>query len=214
MTEPMKYPKALGFWLLAPGSLSRLLALLTAVCLSLSTFVAAEVQMVLITWTPQICQEGCAQGLQEYLSQIPQVSNVAVNMASGSATLEWKKNQPYSFAPINFATRVIGIPRILYARMRVRGTIQHSQGIYNIISTGDNTPIRLLSPIQPQPGQYTIQTSIDSHPLTPEMQQRLKEIELKRQTVIIDGTIFEPVRLTFPALIIESIKVEEKDQKK
>lgn len=179
--------------------------------LFLTISASAEVQMILITWTPQICQETCAQGLQKYLSEIPQVSKVAVNMASGSATLEWKKNQPYSFTPIDFATRVIGIPRILYAKMRVRGTIQHSQDIYNIISTGDNTAIRLLSPIQPQPGQYTIQTSIDSHPLTPEMKQRLQDIETKQQTVIIEGTIFEPVRSLFPALIIESVKVEEKN---
>lgn len=187
---------------------------LSAIFVAVSAFVVAEVQMVLITWTPQICQETCAQGLQKYLSEIPQVANVAVDMGSGSATLTWKPNQPYSFSPINFATRVIGIPRILYARMRVRGTIQGSGKIYNIISTGDNTAIRLLSPIQPQPGQYTIQTSIDTHPLTPEIIQRLQEAQSKRQTVVIEGTIFEPVRSIFPALIIESLKVEKKEEEK
>lgn len=183
--------------------------LLALIALTVSAYLTAEVQMVLIAWTPQLCQSSCAQGLQETLSQIPQVAHVDVDMGSGTATLTWRPNQPYSFSPINFATRVIGIPRILYAKMRVRGTIQRSQDIYNIISTGDNTVIRLLSPIQPKPGQYTIQNNIDSYPLTTAMKQQFNDIIAQNQTVIISGTIFQPVSYLFPVLIVESIKAEK-----
>lgn len=186
--------------------------LFITLCTMLSISLQAEVSMVIITWAPQVCQEACGRGLHKYLSEIPQVADVAIDLNGGSATLKWKPNQPYSFVPIDFATRVIGIPRILTARMRVRGTVQHNQDVFNLISIGDNTAIRLLSPIQPQPGRYVIQTSIDNHKLTEEMKEKLLEIESKQELVTVEGPIFEPVRSLFPAVIIEYIKAEKKEK--
>lgn len=176
----------------------------------LSLPLSAEIQQVMITWAPQICQAPCAAGLQKYLSEIPEVAHADINQANGSATLTWKSDKPYSFSPINFATRVIGIPHILTARIRVRGTITHSQNTFHIISVGDNTAIQLLSPIQPQTGQYTIQHSLDTHNLAPETKEKLLELEREKKVVIIEGPIFEAVRLTYPAMIIQSIKNDEK----
>lgn len=182
----------------------------TLLCIGLASFLGAEVDYVTISWTPEVCIESCGQGLKRYLSEIPEVSNVEINLAAGTARMLWKPNHQFSFQPINTATRVIGIPRILNSRIKVRGTISSSGDTYNLLSIGDNTPFLLLGPIQPNPAQYTITTSIYSHPLSQEMQNRLRDIERKRQVVAIEGTLFEPVRQISPVIIVEKLTVEEK----
>jgi len=174
--------------------------------------VQAEVVDVLITWSPGLCQQTCGQGLQRYLSEIPGVAQVDINLTSGSAKMRWKPNQPFNFSYIDHATRVVGLPRILNSRIKVRGTIQRSGDTFNLISLGDNTSFLLLGTTQPTPGRYEIQTSLYNRPLSEAIKNRLLESQRQHQVVTIDGQLFEPVRQINPVIIVENITVEKKEK--
>lgn len=176
-------------------------------CLQMNLF--SEIEKVSFNWTAGLCPQNCVIGLEQQLRQYPEIDSIVINQAGGQLT--WKPNQIFSFIPLNQASRMVGI-RILTTRVKVKGRIVESGGTFYIVSTGDNSRIQLIGPIQPSPDRYVIQQSIDSHPLSDAMKARLIEFEQKNKEVVVDGPLFEPARMMFLALIVENLTSAKEQQ--
>jgi hypothetical protein len=163
-------------------------------------------------WDAALCNPRCAAELQNRLAKTPGVANAQVSQPAGRADVVWQPTVPFSFQPLNFAVRYVGIrPRLF--RIRVRGNIVISGSNYQLISIGDNTPFVLRGPIQPNLRQYTEQYNPQSHFLTQNTAQQLQDIARSRKVVIIEGPFFEPFRSPPNQLIVESLSVEEPAKK-
>lgn len=166
----------------------------------------SEIKVISFNWTPGLCPQNCEVELERQLRTVPEIENVVINQNGGR--ISWKPDLQFSFVPINQASRMTGI-RILTTRIKVKGKIEESMGNFYIVSSGDNTRIQLLGPIEASVDRYVIQQNIDSHPLTPNIRAQLMEAEKKKQLVSIDGPLFEPERIIILAMIIENITEEK-----
>jgi hypothetical protein len=164
-----------------------------------------------LRWNAALCLDVCIPLLERQLNSITGVANLTIDPRAGAATLEWKPNVSFNYAPINIATRAAGI-RVSDARIRVRGTISHDNANVYISSLGDNTRFNLLGPINPIPGHYIVQSNIASHPLPLKMRDELLLAEAKNQMVTVEGPLFEPLRYVL-AIVVEQVQYPEEQEK-
>ena len=165
----------------------------------------AEVETIIVNWDAFKCQDLCTSLIARQFSAIKEVSNLQINAPSGTAVMGWDPNYPFSYEPFRYASAGVGI-HITSMRLRVRGTISHDiENIY-LVSNGDDARFLLIGPLHPEPGRYVPNYSLATHPLPPEMRERLLEAERKRLTVVISGPLFQPSH--YPrTLIVEQMSV-------
>lgn len=178
--------------------------------LSVAFHLNAEVEQVVIKWNPIACKNECPRLLQERLQQAKGVASVEVHSDEGWASIVWDKKFPFSFVPLNWALRYVGV-REKYLRVKVRGRVHGSGASYSIISEGDGTNFVLFNRAVPvDPPQYVNLFNPTNRVLTPDIIEKLEEAKKGNQTVVIDGPIFmwersppDPLRL-----VVESISVD------
>lgn len=180
----------------------------------------AEVEEVTINWlNPVACQQSCISGLEKRFLTIQGVESVQMNQPNGLATLKWKPNVPFSFTPINWALRYVGV-REQYVRVKVRGTINITKTsvnseTYNLISNGDKTKFELINRINPNQNEYSPQYSTYNRTVSGDLQTSLQKAQKDKSVVVINGTLFEPQRSPPDPLriIVDQIQVEEPPNK-
>lgn len=178
--------------------------------LAISGTLSAEVEMVTLKWNPIPCKNSCPILLRERLSKAKGVVNVDVNEASGQANITWDKRVPFSFVPINWALRYVGV-REKDLRVRVSGYVKGSGASYSITSKGDNTNFILFNrAVSPDSTQFTNRFNPTNRVLSPDIIAKLDEARQGNRIVTIEGPIFMPERSPPDPLrlVVESISVE------
>lgn len=171
----------------------------------------AEIEMVTLTWDPTPCQQSCQTNLQKRLTAAAGVALAEVHGDVGRADIIWKPTAPFSFVPLNWALRFVGL-RERTVRVKVSGTIAGGGKNFSIISRGDNTNFVLLNRVAPiEPSHYTNEFSRTNRDLSQELIDKLQEGKKKKQIAIVEGLLFEPYRSP-PApnqIIVDQISFEE-----
>lgn len=168
---------------------------------------AAEVEQIVVTWTAQLCEHGCQASLYKYFQAIRGVADVDINGPNGTATLRWKPNQRFSYAPIDAAMRMVG-PSIRDIRVKVRGTINRRGRSFSILSLGDNTSFELLGiPLPHMRNDTAIENSLYTREMDPQRFNQLQAAQQAADTVVIEGPLFEPWRSPTLRLVVQSMTV-------
>lgn len=186
-----------------------LLRLLATLALCASCPLMAEVQSVKIKWTPSLCRlDSCIKGLENQFRRIKGVSDVQMDQQNGQAVLQWRSDVQFSYPPVYQAMAMIGLS-VDDFRIRVRGRVIQTGSDFYLVSIGDETRFKLFGPIQTQPLQQTPETNWPSqpkpflqsaeynvlaHPLTLDLQDRLKKAQGDKRVVTIDGPLLMPER--------------------
>ncbi len=170
----------------------------------------AEVEQVVVKWNPIGCKNECPRLLQERLQKAKGVASVDVHAAEGWASIVWDKKIPFSFVPLNWALRFVGV-REKYLRVKVRGKVRGSGVNYSITSEGDGTNFVLFNRAVPvDPPQYVNLFNPSNRILSQDIIAKLEQAKKGNQTVVIDGPIFmwersppDPLRV-----VVENISVD------
>jgi hypothetical protein len=169
----------------------------------------SEVEQIVLTWNAFICQDMCIPLIERNFEAIREVRNLQINAPSGVAVMGWDPNYPFSYEPFRYASAAVGI-HIDTMRIRVRGTISHDIDNVYLVSNGDDARFLLIGPLHPEPGRYVPNYSLDTHPLPPDIKDRLLEAERKGFTVVISGPLFMPSH--YPrTLITEQVRVNARE---
>lgn len=171
----------------------------------------AEVETVKVSWyQPVACLESCVKALENRFLRIPGVESAEMNQADGIATLKWKPNVPFSFLPINYALRYIGV-REQNVWVKARGTISIQGDTYALISQGDGTRFVLLNRVPVNNTNYSNQYNTQNRGLSDEQKQKLTAAAKQKSSVTIEGLLFMPERSPPDPLqlIIGSLQIEE-----
>lgn len=187
------------------------IALVCAACL-IQAMGHAEIERVMVKWTPSLCQDSCVQGLKKQFANQQGVAEVEINQPAGQANLKWKPNVAFTFQAIHNAMAMIGL-YINDLRVIVTGKISHDGNTVRLTSPTDGTTFQLLGPTQAQPLQYAQKYNIATHDLSEDTRQALLAAEKANQKVTIEGPIFEPYRAPPLRLIIERMQIENPNKK-
>lgn len=188
-----------------------LLASLLLILLMPSAMVFSEVEQAILKWNPTACNHNCPGLLQARLQQAKGVSSVEMHAEEGWAAMAWDPKIPFSFVPLNWALRYVGV-REKALRVRVSGHVQGSGVNYSITSRGDNTNFVLFNRAVPvDPPQYVNMYNPSNRILSKEIIAKLEEAKKGNRIVVIDGPIFMPERSPPDPLrlVVENISVEE-----
>lgn len=182
---------------------------------ALSFFVAmkasAEIERVIITWDAIQCKSSCVAGLEKRFAKVPGVQAVKIDEGGGRAELTWKESFPFSFVPINWALRYIGI-RERDVRVKVKGKIQVNNRMYYLVSDKDKTSFQLLNAATAQSSsQYVSEFNVLNRGLTESQIQEFSQAKAKNAFVEIEGSLFMPERSPPDPLrlIIGVVRIEE-----
>lgn len=167
----------------------------------------AEIQRVVFTWNPLICQTMCIPLLEKNVRDLQGVTDFSLNSQTGIAELHWRPQVPFSFDPINFATRATGV-RLLTLIVRVAGAISHDYSNVYLTSTGDGTRFLLFGPLAVQTGQYTIRQNVANYPMPPQLKVKLLEAERLGKIVTIEGPLLRPETYSLN-LIAQQVNVQK-----
>jgi hypothetical protein len=159
----------------------------------LSFGLMAEIEQITLKWNPAVCSDICSSTLEKNFQTIKGVSNLQLDHKAGTAAMNWASGIPFSYNPFYAALHSQNL-RIKDIYLRIRGNITHDTENFYIVSLGDNTRFHLIGPVQEQPGQYVIQANIATHPLSAELREKLSTAEKNKQTITIEGLLFEPTR--------------------
>ena len=176
--------------------------------LSVGRTLQGEVEEIQVKWNAFKCLSPCVDSIAQHLKGINTVSDVQINGQMGTAVMKWNQNIPFSYEPFRGAFAAAGGIYIREMRVRVSGKISHDSVNYYLNSSGDHSSFQLIGPIFTEPGRYTPK-NIASHPLTPEIKDRLNEAENHNATVVISGPLYLPSH--YPrVLLAEDIKIAGK----
>jgi hypothetical protein len=169
-----------------------------------------EIELVTLTWDPVPCQQSCQTNLKKRLEQSPGIASVELFGDTGRAELKWKPTSPFSFTPLNWALRFVGL-RERTVRVKVSGTITGGGKNFSIVSSGDNTNFVLLNRAPTTPNQYTNTFSRTNRDLTQDLIDKLEEGKKKKQIATIEGLLFNPYRSPPDPnqLIVDQISFED-----
>lgn len=188
--------------------MSRKLCALVAGIMLYASCLQAEIVLVTVKWTVNLCQDYCVRNLYKELGKVKGVGEVVINQAGAQADLRWKPNVPFSFVDVDAAMRMVG-PSIEDIRMKVHGTLTHTQDSVTLISTGDNTHFQLLSPIIPSKTQYVEEYNVATHTLWAATREQLLQAEANHLSVTIDGQLFRPEWAPPLYILIQKITVDQ-----
>lgn len=171
----------------------------------------AEIELVTLTWDPTPCKQSCQTTLRKRLEQTSGIASVEMSGDVGRAEIKWKPTSPFSFVPLNWALRFVGL-RERTVRVKVSGNITGGGKNFSIVSRGDHTNFVLLNRVAPtEPSHYTNEFSRTNRDLSQELIDKLEEGKKKKQIAVIEGLLFEPYRSP-PApnqIIVDQISFEE-----
>ena len=177
------------------------LLLLILLSMILHSSIYSEIEQITIRWTAQLCQEPCRNILEKEFREVPGIDETSIDIDKGQATLTWKKNVPFDFPSINTAMRMVGLA-MREIRLKVRGSIKHSEDNLYLVSDGDHTPFNLVNPVVPSPSGPTSEFNRESRKLSSALRQQLLQAQTDKQIVTIEGPIFMPKRMTVPTEIV------------
>ncbi len=160
----------------------------------------AEIESVVVRWDPLSCQESCIKQLDKEFRKIPGV--VEVSVGAGEASLKYRKNSPFSFTPLKYALATIGL-NSRNVRVRIRGTLHHTDKAVTLVSDGDNTSFTLINPVVPDMHGQSAQYNLDARQLQPALRQKLLDAEAEKQTATIEGPLYRPQRESELRLVVE-----------
>jgi hypothetical protein len=186
---------------------------LTLLCLRLE--LQAEVEQVILTWNPIPCNYACPKNLQDRLQKAKGVASVDMQASDGRAIMVWDTHIPFSFVPLNFALRYVGV-REKSLRVKVSGYVHGSGANYSITSRGDNTNFVLFNRAVPaNPPQYNNLYNPTNRVLSKDQIAKLEDAKKGKQVVVIEGPIFMPERSPPDPLqlVIENISIEAPKEK-
>lgn len=186
---------------------------LILLCLKLELL--AEVEQVILTWDPIPCKHACPKSLQDRLQKAKGVASVDMQGEAGRAIMVWDTQIPFSFVPLNYALRYVGV-REKSLRVKVSGYIHGSGLNYSITSRGDNTNFVLFNRAVPSnPPQYNNLYNPTNRVLSKELIEKLEDVKKKKQVAVIEGPIFMPERSPPDPLqlVIENISIEAPKEK-
>ncbi len=148
----------------------------------------AEIQSVQLRWTTGFCNTSCMQLLAKYLSQMPGVAGVNMNLQLGEAVLNWQPNAPFSLLTISNTVARVGV-FMDNIHVTVRGTLQARGNTFYLVSIGDNTAFILLGPLEIVPGKAISPYSIQSYPLTPYLVSELTQAMQNNLVALVEGSL-------------------------
>ncbi len=169
---------------------SALLALSLFMGASFSLF--SEIEKVVITWTPGLCNPQCGKQLEKQFRSMNSLSNVSIDLGGNKATLLWKKNSPFSYTNIYAQMAYVGISyQDIY--LTVKGKIKHTGNKkFFITSDTDNTVFQLLGFATAGTNQYVEMDNVVNRGLSASQIQQLLDGETKQLTATIQGPLYQP----------------------
>lgn len=171
--------------------------------LSMANLLRGDIKQITLTWNAVTCQDTCVAQIHKELSTTKEIHDITINPQEGSAVMQWKTGELFSYEPFRYAMAAVGLS-INSMRVHVQGTISHEGETVFLNSTGDNTRFQLVGPIKTQPGRYTPRYNLASYPLSQELLQQLRDFEQQRMKVIVSGPLLLPSHYPL-VLIIENI---------
>lgn len=183
--------------------------------LLLPALLAADIEQVVVKWTPQLCQPSCIKQLNDKFSKLKGVEKVSIDPSSGVMTLKWKEKAPFSYTDLDWAMRWVGL-YMTYVRVKTTGTIQKKGKAYTLISKNDNTSFELIGTANIQSQNLAVETnSIYNRPLSQTVTAQLDTAIAKKLLVTVDGPLFEPWRGPPTRIVVDQIRMTDpKDAKK
>lgn len=170
-----------------------------------SFFLNAEIIQVIAYWDALKCLDYCTPRIRANFSAIQGVGDLQLNAPAGSATIEWISPYPFSYQLFYYAAAAAGI-NLNDLSILVKGKIVHDPANIYLISDGDQLRFTLIGPVKPTFLSHRPSSNIALHPLSQELVSKLLEIENRRETITIFGTLFAPRK--YPnTLIVQQIKV-------
>lgn len=168
-------------------------------------FLSAEIELLTVKWVPQQCAlPSCVENVISQFRRLSGTAELVVSQNDGQATVRWKPYSPFSYTSLIAAMSATGLrPREI--RLRVRGTIVRSSNAFFLRSLGDNTMFVLLGPAQASMTKNIPQNSLDSYPLSLEMQQQLLDAEQNFIVTVVEGPLFTALRQRDIYLIVNSL---------
>ncbi len=189
--------------------ISAFLLIIAIQCLDLQ----AEIEKVVITWTPMKCQNWCIQEIDKQFRRVPEIAEVEVNKEAGQANITWQKNARFDYMSVNMVMHQLGLA-IRDIRLKVRGHIRHTDKTVTLVSSGDLTTFDLINAVIPQSTAQSVQFNLAARALQPDMRQKLLEAEAQKQEVTIDGPLFMPHRAPPLVLAAEHVNFPPPDDAK
>jgi hypothetical protein len=174
----------------------------------------ADVEHVVVKWSPQLCKSTCTKQLHDLFSKLPGVANLTIDEGNGVMELNWKEKAPFSYTNLDWTMRKIGL-YMTYVRVKATGNIVKVNKTYYLDSEHDRTRFNLLGMAIPQSGVLAVQTnSIFNRPLSQDNIELLEEAMKNKLLVTIDGPLFEPWRSPPLWLVMEQAVVAQPKAKK
>lgn len=166
---------------------------------------SATIESIVFSWNPGLCIENCGQLLQKELKKVNEIESLTIDLKSGRANLKWNPQKKFSYSLLNQTIRKIGLG-IHQWRLVVVGNIQKEGETLYLISSEDLTRFALISPISPNPNEMNVQHSLFNRELRPELKTELLRLLKEKETVQIEGPLFDPWRQPFDySLIVERV---------
>lgn len=189
--------------------------------LCMANYLTAEVEQVTLKWNPIPCTHECPRLLQDRLAKAKGVASVEMHAEMGNAVMVWDKKIPFSFVPLNWALRYVGV-REKGLFVKVSGYLKGAGAQWTLTSRGDNTVFVLFNRAVPvNPPQYINLYNPTNRVLTPDLVAKLEEAKRSNQVVVIEGPIFmpersppDPLRLVVDNVSVETQKTPPKPQQK
>lgn len=168
----------------------------------------AEINRVIVKWTPQLCQASCVRQLNNRFSDMAGVANVTIDQGNGIMEMKWQQNAPFSYTDLNWTMRWIGL-HMTYVRVKATGYILKVGSTYILESSQDRTRFSLLGVAIPQaPNLFVQANSIFTRPLTPSNIELLEKARQNKLLVTVDGPLFQPWRSPPLWLVMEQAELK------
>lgn len=161
-----------------------------------------EIVEVVIEWNAERCGGAlCAPRLAMALRKVRGVREVLLEPYVGTATLLWRPDYPFSYAPLMLASGEAGV-WFEETWIEAHGVILPAGKGFAFRSTGDRTRFALMGPVAYIPGYYFPSFSPDAHRFSHAMLARLHQLAASGEEVRLSGALHFP--RVFPLTIVVS----------
>lgn len=167
---------------------------------------SAEIELVDVQWIAPKCIGTCITRVTDLFRQLNGTAELIVSQPEGRVSLRWKPYAPFRTDAITNTMSAIGL-RSQDIRLRVRGTISRRGRSFILRSMGDNTKFILLGPPPVSMSLFIPTRSIETHVISPELQQHLAHAERYFVVVTVEGPLFTALRQPGIYLIAERVQL-------
>lgn len=169
---------------------------------------SGEIKEISLFWNPVICNQKCGNILGQKLQQMPGVEEMNLNAGAGTATLKWKEKLPFSYHSLKFTLQSVGVGQS-NVRVKARGTVTIQGNKVSFFSKDDNTRFVLISPLAPQPGQYTPRPNAALMTLNEGVKNQLIEPAKQGKIMVVEGPLYQPWNSPPLWLMLEKVQIEK-----